>query len=122
MEQRGTDAPTVVYCAGLVDGTGGPMVPAAAILIQGEHIVAAGPAASIAGRVNEHTTVHDLRPWWVAPGLIDEHTHPSLAGDGRSYEEMAADEDEVMALAAGRNLQLHLAAGITTVRDNGARN
>jgi imidazolonepropionase-like amidohydrolase len=122
MEKRDAEAPIVVYCAGLVDGTGGPAVPEAGILIAGERIVAAGPAAAIAGRVTEQTIVHDLRPWWVAPGLIDEHTHPTLAGDGRSYEEMEADEDEVMALAAGRNLQLHLAAGITTVRDNGARN
>jgi imidazolonepropionase-like amidohydrolase len=122
MEERSAGAATVVYCVGLVDGTGGAVVPEAAILIEGERIVAAGPAAALASRVSERTTVHDLRPWWVTPGLIDEHTHPSLAGDGRSYEAMAVDTDEVMALAAGRNLPLHLAAGVTTVRDNGARN
>ncbi len=59
---------------------------------------------------------------WVAPGLIDEHAHVSLAGDDRSYEQMVEDPDDLMVLVGAENLHRHLAAGVTTVRDNGARN
>jgi len=54
--------------------------------------------------------------------LIDAHTHLSLAGDGRTYEQMAQDSDTMMALVAIRNCRIHLNTGVTTVRDNGARN
>src|SRR5262249_14175764 len=70
----------------------------------------------------EPVTEYDFRRWWVTPGLLDEHTHLGLAGDGRTYEEMALDPDELMILAGVQNLRRHLAAGVTTLRDNGARN
>lgn len=56
------------------------------------------------------------------PGLVDAHTHFSLAGDGRTYEEMAEDSDVLMGIAGARNALVHLRAGVTTARDNGARN
>ncbi|HEV8534587.1 MAG TPA: amidohydrolase family protein [Candidatus Limnocylindria bacterium] len=58
----------------------------------------------------------------LLPGLIDMHTHLSLAADGRSYEEMAASDDRTMVDIAARNALIHLQAGVTTVRENGARN
>ena len=58
----------------------------------------------------------------ILPGFIDAHCHITLAGDSRTYEQMALDRDETMALVAVRNLQLHLRSGVTTVRDNGGRN
>ncbi|MCC6628604.1 MAG: amidohydrolase family protein [Chloroflexi bacterium] len=113
---------SIVYCAGLLDGTGRPALLDAALRIEGERIVAVGPRAVLAPHLDERLTVHDLRPHYVAPGLVDEHTHLGLAGDGRSYEEMAEDPDELMLLAGVANLRRHLAAGVTTLRDNGARN
>ena len=35
---------------------------------------------------------------------------------------MVLDPDEMMALVSVRNLQRHLACGVTTLRDNGGRN
>src|SRR2546425_2716659 len=58
----------------------------------------------------------------LLPGLIDVHTHLSLAADGRSYEEMTADDDRTMVDIAARNARIHRQAGVTTVRENGARN
>jgi imidazolonepropionase-like amidohydrolase len=55
------------------------------------------------------------------PGLVDAHTHFTLLADGRSYEAMAAASDEVLARGAARNAAIHLRAGVTTARDNGAR-
>lgn len=112
----------IIYCAGVLDGTGGPPLLDAAIRIRGERIEAIGPAEALRPRNGEWLNEHDLRPFWVTPRLIDEHTHLGLAGDGRSYEAMAEDSDEMMILAGVQNLRQHLAAGVTTLRDNGARN
>jgi imidazolonepropionase-like amidohydrolase len=112
----------IIYCDGLLDGTGAPAVRDAAIRLEGERITATGPAAALKLQPGEGVTEWDFRGFWVTPGLIDEHTHLSLAGDGRSYEEMDMDLDEIMVLAGALNLRRHLAAGVTTVRDNGARN
>jgi imidazolonepropionase-like amidohydrolase len=57
----------------------------------------------------------------ITPGFVDAHCHISLAGDGRTYEQMALDRDEMMALTAVWNLQRHLNSGVTTLRDNGGR-
>jgi len=59
----------------------------------------------------------------VLPGLIDVHVHITLPGDGQSYEHVAStNSDELMAIRALRNCAVHLASGVTTVRDNGGRN
>src|SRR5260370_272991 len=58
----------------------------------------------------------------ILPGLVDAHAHLPLAADRRTYEQMVLDPDEMMALVSVSNLQRHLAAGVTTLRDNGGRN
>jgi imidazolonepropionase-like amidohydrolase len=112
----------MILGAGLLDGTGRPALLDAAVRLSGDRIVAVGPREALQPHPDERLEVHDLRPFYLAPGLIDEHTHLGLAGDGRSYEEMDADPDELMLLAGVSNLRRHLAAGVTTLRDNGARN
>lgn len=54
--------------------------------------------------------------------MVDAHTHFTLLADGRTYEQMAAESDEFLAMAAVRNAAVHLRSGVTTARDNGARN
>jgi imidazolonepropionase-like amidohydrolase len=56
------------------------------------------------------------------PGLVDGHCHITLSGDSRPYEDQARDPDEMLTLIAVRNMELHLSRGVTTLRDNGARN
>src|SRR5204862_7030746 len=59
----------------------------------------------------------------LLPGLIDVHAHLTFGTAGRTYEQvMREDSDDVMLVRAVRNCQLHLAAGVTAVRDCGARN
>ncbi len=66
--------------------------------------------------------VHEYPTGTILPGLVDAHCHLTLAGDGRTYEEMYRDSDEMMALVSVWNMQRHLACGVTTLRDNGGRN
>jgi imidazolonepropionase-like amidohydrolase len=59
----------------------------------------------------------------LLPGLIDVHAHLTFGTPGRTYEQvMREDSDDLMLVRAVRNCQLHLAAGVTTIRDCGARN
>lgn len=63
----------------------------------------------------------DYENAFAMPGLIDCHAHLTLPGDGRDYEVVALESDGYMAATAVLNAQRHLAAGVTTIRDNGSR-
>jgi len=111
-----------VRAARLTDGISKSSKTDQAILIIDGRITAVGPREVIQQQTPPEAEIIDLGSACVAPGLIDGHTHLSLAGDGRSYVEMFADTDEMMVLTGAMNLQRHLAAGITTIREHGARN
>ena len=98
------------------------VLPNQAILITDGWITSVGDQDAIQQQTPPGTKIIDLGTACITPGLIDGHTHLSLAGDGRTYVEMFADSDEMMVLTGMMNLQQHLAAGITTIREHGARN
>lgn len=118
-----TDAPSLLVQADqLFDGVDGGVRSSQGVLIAGDRILAVGPVAQLRQDAPPDIQVVDLGPVCLAPGLIDGHTHLSLAGDGRPYAEMFSESDEMMVLTGAMNLNRHLAAGITTIREHGARN
>ena len=114
--------PVLIQAGLLADGLGGSSRTNQAILVEDGRIAAVGPLEEIQQRTPPEAAIVDLGPLCVAPGLIDGHTHLSLAGDGRSYVEMFSETDEMMVLTGALNLKRHLEAGITTIREHGARN
>lgn len=113
----------IVSAGLLVDGSGSAPSTDAAIWISGDRIRAVGPLAQILQQAPPAAERIDLGAGaCLAPGLIDGHTHLSLAGDGRPYSEMFTETDEMMVLTGALNLKRHLDAGITTIREHGARN
>jgi imidazolonepropionase-like amidohydrolase len=110
---------TLIKSRFLVDGVSDVPKRDHAILVSGGRIEMVGDSAQL--DVPVERTI-DLGNVCLAPGLIDGHTHTSLAGDGRSYFEMFDDSDELMVLTGAMNLRKHLHAGITTIREHGARN
>ncbi len=106
----------------LFDGVSGNIQSEQAVLIADGRIGAVGPKAELRSQMAPDTAIIDLGTACLAPGLIDSHTHLSLAGDGRSYAAMFSESDEMMVLTGAMNLQRHLQAGITTIREHGARN
>lgn len=106
----------------LFDGLNGSVQPGQAVLVTDGQIIDVGPAARLRQELPPDTPTIDLGSACLAPGLIDGHTHLSLAGDGRPYAEMFTESDEMMVLTGAMNLRRHLRAGITTIREHGARN
>lgn len=113
---------TLLRVEQLIDGTGADPVTNAAILIDGSMIDWVGPATALPSDRRVEGVSQEFVGATALPGFVDAHAHFSLFADGRSYENMAAETDERMAIAGAKNAWVHLRSGITTARDNGARN
>jgi imidazolonepropionase-like amidohydrolase len=106
----------------LIDGDGTVICRDGAVLIDGNSILAVGPALSVQPPA-EHCETFDFPSGTILPGLIDCHAHLTFGTGDRPYETvMGEDSDEVMVSRGIQNCQIHLKAGVTTVRDCGARN
>jgi imidazolonepropionase-like amidohydrolase len=112
----------IISAQHLADGLSTNSKEGQAILVNDDRISAVGPLPQLIKEAPPDTEHIDLGAATLAPGLIDGHTHLSLAGDGRSYAEMFSDSDELMVLTGAMNMRQHLRAGITTIREHGARN
>jgi imidazolonepropionase-like amidohydrolase len=108
----------------LIDGRSERPLDGGAVLVQGTRIVGSGPAAEVVCPDGSELDQDLSFPGCtLLPGLIDVHAHLTFGTPGRTYEQvMHEDSDDLMLVRAVRNCQLHLAAGVTTVRDCGARN
>ena len=113
---------TLIRTAHLADGLSSSTLPDRAVLVGDGRIQAIGPAAELTQNAPPDVAIIDLGEATLTPGLIDGHTHLSLAGDGRPYAEAFSETDEMMVLTGAYNLNRHLNAGITTLREHGARN
>ena len=109
----------VVRNGRLVDGTGRPPVPEAAVVIRDGRIVFAGPAA-FAPTVPSEGAMLDARGGTILPGLVEAHFHPT-------YFNVAALEDldikypvEYVTLLAAANAKLALECGYTAARSGGS--
>jgi len=112
----------IVHVGHLFTGLDGGLKKDVSLVICGERIQAVAPTESLYPDLPPHNELLDFRTGCAVPGLIDTHTHLSLAGDGRNYAQMFSDSDEMMMLTGAMNLHRHLSAGITTIREHGARN
>lgn len=92
-----------------------------AVVADGDRIAYTGPLAGLPP-LPPDTPREDLGDATLLPGLIDVHAHVTFGTGNRTYEQvMDGDSDVLMMLRGVHNLQRHLAAGVTTLRDCGAR-
>ena len=103
--------------ATLIDGAGGPPLPDAAVLLDGERIAAVGPRGAVG--IPPQAEEIDLAGLTLLPGLIDTHDH--LAD--KNYSLLSRWEIEEPAslahLKTAKAIEDSLAAGYTTIRDAG---
>ena len=120
-----TGGTVVLVGATLVDGTGAPPVPDAALVIRGGRVLAVGATEEVEAPAGARRL--DVGGRWITPGLIDAHVHFSQSGwfDGRPdaldlrdvypYPEASAR----LRRHAETFLEAYLCSGVTTVFDVG---
>ncbi len=101
----------------LIDGSGAAPVPDAAVVMDGERIVAAGPRPAVSWPAGAE--VIDVRGRTVIPGLIDAHDHLASHGYGLATRWQLDEPASTAHLRTARVLTETLAMGYTTVRDGG---
>ena len=106
----------------LFDGTGASPQTHQAILMEGATIRAMGAQQEIRVPDGAAADVLDYAGATALPGLVDGHTHMMAPGDGTLGDDVALDTDDVLLTRALRNARTFLGAGVTTARENGAKN
>jgi imidazolonepropionase-like amidohydrolase len=120
MEQAPTT--TVIKAKAIIDGTGAKPLENGAVIVQGDKITAVIKQSESLPQ-GSHVRTLDFPNGYLLPGLIDVHAHLIFGVYGAAYEEVLdRDSDEIMLLRAAQNALVHLKCGVTTLRENGARN
>jgi imidazolonepropionase-like amidohydrolase len=111
-------APRTLLRAGKVlDVHTGKETAAQTIVIDGEKITAISPTASTPAKPGDR--VVDLTGYTLMPGLIDVHTHLTMATNFDPYFELSMTPGKE-AIIGVENAKTTLEAGFTTVRNVGA--
>ena len=101
----------------LIDGTGGPMLQDAAVLIDGDRIKAVGPRLAV--ELPPNTEIIDVSGLTLLPGLIDCHDHLASKGYDLANRWGLTEPTSLRHLRTAKVLEQTLAAGYTCVRDGG---
>jgi imidazolonepropionase-like amidohydrolase len=110
----------IVAADRLVDGTGAPARPGAAVAVQGERVVAVDSADALAARFSGARRLN-LPGATLLPGLIDSHVHATFSAGPVPFNDVQTDDDLVVGLRGAVNARDALQAGVTTMRDLGGR-
>lgn len=96
----------------LIDGTGGAVVEQGAVLVDGNRIVAVGPADEVPAGETSLTFPNGT----LMPGMVDAHTHLSFNMGEQTISAATARGVVDRALRASRYLRQDLLAGVTLAR------
>lgn len=104
--------------ARIVDGTG-QVLSDRFMVIEDGTIADIRPMSSFPDSPNGE--VVDVSDRIVMPGMIDCHVHLSIDGDADPIRQVVGDTAAMSVLRMARNAERTIAAGVTTVRDLGAK-
>jgi imidazolonepropionase-like amidohydrolase len=111
-------APRTLLRAGKVlDVHTGKETTTQTIIVEGDKIVAIAPTANTPSRAGDREV--DLSAYTLLPGLIDVHTHLTMATDFDPYFELSMTPGKEAILGV-ENAKTTLEAGFTSVRNVGA--
>jgi imidazolonepropionase-like amidohydrolase len=103
----------------LVDGTGGPSVPDATVIVKNGRITYAGPAAG-APEVPPDVTQIDAKGGTIMPGLVEAHFHPTYFNVAELADLDIKYPVEYVTILAACNAKLALECGYTAARSGGS--
>src|SRR5688500_13458895 len=110
-----------IRAARLITGCDSEPIEGAAVRVEGGRIVAAGRASEVRAPADGSIPVVEYAGGTVLPGLIDAHVHLTFRRGETSVEHVERISDERALLLGAQAAQQIVAAGVTTVRDCGAR-
>lgn len=110
---------TLIHNVQLVDGTGGPATPHAAVLVRDGKIAYAGPAAGAPQAPPDAVRI-DGRGGTVMPGLVEAHYHPTYFNVSELADLDIKYPVEFVTLLAAANAELALECGYTAARSGGS--
>ena len=113
---------TLLRADRLLDGSGAAALEKAALLIDGASVAAVGRQADVRAPEGAAVAEVDYGDATILPGLVDSHTHLVSPGNGTRGDDVAMEDDGILLLRAAANARAILHSGVTTVRDNGAKN
>jgi imidazolonepropionase-like amidohydrolase len=113
---------TLIKAARIFDGTGSAPTSGNAILLNNGKIIAIAPVGELTAPYGSNLTVKDYGDSTILPGLVDGHTHMMAPGDGTHGDITGNEQDDVLLMRALQNARTFLHAGVTTARENGAKN
>ena len=108
----------IISNARVIDGTG-QVLPDRFLVIEDGTIAGIRPMSDFPDTPDRE--VVDVSGRTVMPGLIDCHVHLSIDGDADPIGQVVGDTAAMSALRMAENAAKTLAAGVTTVRDLGAK-
>jgi imidazolonepropionase-like amidohydrolase len=102
----------VLKGARLIDGTGRPAIENSVLVIEGDHVVAAGSVGSVS--IPKDAVVRDMSGKTIMPTLINLHGHLGLSSNGADSVPGHYSEENVV-----KQLNKYLAYGVGTVASFG---
>jgi imidazolonepropionase-like amidohydrolase len=108
--------PTALVGASIVDVEGGQIIKEGVVVIDGDRILATGPAASV--KIPDGAKIIEFDGKFLVPGLINSHVHFASALPGVVP---GSDTNSDIVLRMARAARLTLESGVTTVRIVGAQ-
>ena len=114
------EAVMIVAADRLVDGTGRAPLERGAVAVRGDRIVAVGTAEKLRGQF-PGAAARAFPGATLLPGLIDSHVHVTFSASAVPFADVQADDDVTVGLRGAINARDALQAGVTTMRDLGAR-
>ena len=112
---------TVLTADRLIDGTGRPSLPHAALVIE-DGIIAGIATGDEVGAALTGADQVDVDGGSILPGFVEMHTHMHCSAEIDPLADLATDSHEAMLLRSARAMRLALGSGVTTLRDLGSRN
>lgn len=111
----------VLYARRLIDGSGNEPIDYPVVVVKGNQIVEVGTEGNVDIPQGEDVKEITLENATILPGLIDSHLHLAL-GTGGGYDAMMRETDGIQLITGVINAREALHAGITTIKEAGARN
>lgn len=113
---------TLLTASRLLDGQGNPAIEDGAVLIHNGQIELVGSRAEVRAPDGSEVEVVDYGDASIVPGMVDAHTHLVSPGDGTPSDVVGQEADDILLMQAIKNSRTILHSGVTSIRENGAKN